>query len=92
MCFLPNGGVAEVRERPPKAGIAADFRRRGCAPGRAFRAAGGQGEPPQGGSPTKGGKLGSPTKGGKLGSPTKGGKLGSPTRSGKLGSPTTLWW
>jgi len=48
MCFLPNGGVAEVRERllsVSEAGIAAYFRWKGCVGDAALRGSD-QGEPP----------------------------------------------
>jgi hypothetical protein len=66
LIFLPGVfylmvGVAGGGRRPPTAGIAAPSRWNGWS-GDAFRGSD-QGEPPQGGSPTKGGKLGFPSKG-----------------------------
>jgi hypothetical protein len=46
MFFLPNRSVAGVRERLPKADIAAYLRRRGCVGDAALRGSD-QGEPPQ---------------------------------------------
>jgi len=47
------GSVAGVRERSPKANIASHLRWKGCVGDAALRGSD-QGEPPQGGSPTKG--------------------------------------
>ncbi len=46
MFFLHNGGVAGVRERLPKADIAAHSRRKGCVGDAALRGSD-QGEPPK---------------------------------------------